>query len=534
MFVLLGSDDNNRAGGVEFFVNVFEGRVNPAGNGNAATFDGTPALMSFYLIGTNIYGPNIDSQEWRNQYLAAYNDGHEIGNHGFHGLASDAPRGTVQNWLNNWIEPTHDALLQLGIAPEDIHGYRAAQDVVDPAMYEALKQLGYEYGNSSTTNHSSNSPAWWPGTLDEGWPGGATWDNRNFGEHTDIWEIPQTYATGTSDYCDKDWFDPPINGTGQDWKEDMQETFLQLYNGNRAPLSLCLHSQDWGPTNALASGGSGQLTPTILERQRAMDEFLDWLLSGQFPEVRVISHAQLLDWMRNPVALNGATPQPTATPAPTSQPTATPTPQQPTATATPTSTPQQPTATATPSGQTQVILTQVSASANDAFHSPSGWPGYSHTSNVVYAGAPGGSGPTYGGWRWTGLNIPAGAVVVSAYVELGQAGWGYAFTTTLSLQDAASPASFSQSSTPYHRWQSRTDFETAWSWQRSGPGTRVSTPGLAAGVQELVDRYGGLNTLVLLESGQGVPNGNSHEWQAFDGSPQAAARLRIEWRAPDG
>lgn len=307
MFVLLGSDDNIHAGGVEFFVNAFKGRVNPAGAGNAPTYDGTPALMSFYLIGTDIFGPHIDDQEWRGQYMAAYYAGHEIGNHGFHGLAADAPQGTVENWLNNWIAPTHEALVRMGIAPEDIRGYRAAQDIVDPAMYEALIQAGYEYANSSTTNHHSNLPAWWPGTLDNGWPGGAEWDDRDFGENQNIYEVPQTYAIGTSAYCDGHWFESADNNTGQDWLEDIKQTFLDLYDGNRAPLSLCLHSQVWGPVNTLARGGSDQLTAELLERQNAMNEFLDWLLSGEFEDVRIVTHAQLLDWMKNPVALNSST-----------------------------------------------------------------------------------------------------------------------------------------------------------------------------------------------------------------------------------
>lgn len=320
MFVLFGSDDNNRAGGVEFFVNAFKGRTNPAGTGNPATYDGSPALMSFYLIGTNIFGPNIDDQQWRDQYIAAYRAGHEIGNHGFYGLAGEGPRGTEASWLENWIRPTHDALVRMGVHTEDINGFRAAQDAVDPAMYAALKTAGYRYANSSTTNHSTNLPAYWPGTLENGWQGGPEWEDREFGEHSGIWEVPQTYATGTSIYCDKAWFDPPKSGTGHDWMSDMQETFRELYNGNRAPLSLCLHSQDWGPVNTLARGGANEMNATLVERQEAMTEFVDWLLSGEFPDVRIITHEQLLDWMENPVPLPRSEPDPIPTAVPTVMP----------------------------------------------------------------------------------------------------------------------------------------------------------------------------------------------------------------------
>src|SRR3989344_8148348 len=74
---------------------------------------------------------------------------------------------------------------------------------------------------------------------------------------------------------------------------------------------------------------------------------------------------------------------------------------------------------------------QVAASADDAYHTQAGWPNYSHTDGVVYAGAPGGNGPAVGGWRWTSLNIPAGATITNAYVELNQTGYGNAVTTTL-------------------------------------------------------------------------------------------------------
>ncbi|MDP2637805.1 MAG: fibronectin type III domain-containing protein [Candidatus Levybacteria bacterium] len=319
-FVLLGSDDNNRAGGVEFFVNTMKNRLNPVGSGNSATYDNKPALMSFYLIGTNIYGPNINSQEWRDQYMAAYNNGHELGNHGFYGLANDAPRGTVNNWINNWIKPTHDAMVKMGVSAQDILGMRAAQDEVDPAFYQALKQFGYEYGNSSTTNHSTNLPAWWTGTLDNGWPGGATWDTRNYGQTQGVWEIPQTYAKDQSAYCDKDWFD--TGKTGAQMVADLKETFTSLYNGTRTPYSICLHSQEWGPINTIAGGGVP--TASILEKQQAMKDFMDWLLNGQFPDVRIITHSQLLDWMKNPVAL-GPSPDPVPTPSLVATPTPTPT-----------------------------------------------------------------------------------------------------------------------------------------------------------------------------------------------------------------
>ena len=314
MFVLLGSDDNTTAGGMEFMRNALAGRNNPSGASNLSTFDGQQVHMSFFLIGSNIYGPNIDDPELRNQYMSAYAAGHEIGSHGFYGRSQEAPRGTVATWTDWWLQPTQDALIQMfteygyseAEAREAIKGFRAPEDVVDATLYQALQELGYEYGNSSHTNDITNSPAWWPGTLDAGWPGGATWDRRNFGSAPGIWEIPQTYAQGTTSSCDTAWFDQTENNSGEDWMAALQSTLIDLYYGNRAPLSICLHSDNFGPEDTIANGGDAEITQTIAERQQAVDLLLDWLLdSNEFPDIRIVSHEELLEWMNNPVPLNG-------------------------------------------------------------------------------------------------------------------------------------------------------------------------------------------------------------------------------------
>ncbi len=172
---------------------------------------------------------------------------------------------------------------------------------------------------------------------------------------------------------------------------------------------------------------------------------------------------------------------------------------------------------------------RVSASADDAYHTPGGWPDYNHGDIVVYAGSPGGNGPTWGGWRFTGLELPANAVIVDAYVELTQAEWGNVITTTLALEDSARPSAFSPESSPAHRWQDRTDFQVKWTWTRGVPGTRVRTPSLAEGIQELVNTYGSVDTIVLLESGEGVATSQYHSWASYDADPSLAPRLHIEY-----
>jgi len=181
-----------------------------------------------------------------------------------------------------------------------------------------------------------------------------------------------------------------------------------------------------------------------------------------------------------------------------------------------------------------ILDAQVSASADDAYHDPDSWPGYSHSdaSSGVYAGNPGSSGAaTVGGFRWTNLNIPAGAVVTEAYVELNQKGWGYQIPTTLSFENAASSTAFSSTSGPADRWASRTTFQLNWTWPKKNPGHWIQTPDLSAGIQELVNTHGGISELVLLEDGTGVAAGQYHNWQGYDSNTLLAAKLHVEYTA---
>ena len=180
---------------------------------------------------------------------------------------------------------------------------------------------------------------------------------------------------------------------------------------------------------------------------------------------------------------------------------------------------------APPSGE---VDAQVAAGSDDAYHVPAGWPGYSDSKSAVYAGAPG-SGPAWGGWRWTSLGIPAGATITEAYVELNQSGWGYNMTTTLAFEDSPNPATFSGASTPYDRWANHTTLEVDWAWPKKAPGTWIQTPSLVAIIQELVDTHGAIDTVVLLEDGTGVPTGRYHQWVAFEGGPSLAAKLHITY-----
>ena len=173
------------------------------------------------------------------------------------------------------------------------------------------------------------------------------------------------------------------------------------------------------------------------------------------------------------------------------------------------------------------VVAQVAASSDDAHHDTGGWPFYSDRAHDIYVGAPGGGHSVLGGWRWTALGLPADATIKSAYAEFNQWGWGNRITTTLSLEDAHSPETFSANSTPSHRWSSRTSFEVDWTWVEELPGNWTKGPSLVDGIQELIDTYGAIQEIVLLENGIGVPDGTYHTWVAHDRDPSLAARIYV-------
>jgi len=352
--VMFASDDNWMSGGVRWFLDgLYSGKRNPAGTGNAATYDGIPVRGTFHVIGKlESYGTEL-----RDELIRAYNQGNEIGNHGYWGIYAEAPSGyptTTQDWKDKWMIPTNDFFTRapagdgvrvpvpyecnppgslqcttprfgLGIPSSAIYAWRTPMDAYNDATFPAITDLGFTYTSGTATGHPSQSTngtdQHWPGTLDNGLPFATPLAGVDSIPPTPgLWEIPQNYmwlppsvGTGVIGYCDKDWLDAPVG-----WRDDpngaakieaMLKYNLDLhYNNNRAPFQLCLHSQEWG----IPSWASPSEAAKIQARQQALKNFLEYALSK--PDVRAVNQIDVINWMRNPAPL-GVTPvQQAATP----------------------------------------------------------------------------------------------------------------------------------------------------------------------------------------------------------------------------
>ncbi|MQW85611.1 hypothetical protein GHJ82_01690 [Sinorhizobium saheli] len=137
------------------------------------------------------------------------------------------------------------------------------------------------------------------------------------------------------------------------------------------------------------------------------------------------------------------------------------------------------------------------------------------------------------GMRFTGLDIPQGAIITNAYIQftVDSVSSG-AVSLLIRGQDADNAAAFT---TAQFNASSRptTGASVAWqppSWTTRGEaGLAQRTPDLTAIVQEIVDRLGwtALNDMVFLVTGSGTRIA-----RAYDSRPEAAPLLHVEYILP--
>ena len=177
---------------------------------------------------------------------------------------------------------------------------------------------------------------------------------------------------------------------------------------------------------------------------------------------------------------------------------------------------------------TPTVEVRVAASSDDAEEQATG--GVSLTSSdleLVFDG----SNQTVG-MRFTGVDIPPGAEIVTAYVQF-QVDEPFSDPTSLTIQgQTADNAATFTTATNNISSRPRTTAAVSWApppWPtvgQAGPDQR--TPNLAAVVQEIVGRAGWSSgdSLVILVTGSGKRTAES-----FDGTPAGAPLLHVEYRS---
>jgi hypothetical protein len=321
-FVGIGWDDNGDPEGVRWALCVHKQ---------------TACHASFFV--NSIYG---SSDAVKQTWLEALADGHEIGNHTAGHLSSLSGHPfTVEQWQAE-IQACTDFLLSSGVMPAaELRGFRAPYLEYDDETLTAIQALGFQYDCSIEEGHEEGqdgSNYYWPYTLGHASPGHTfrvqrtrpPHSIRELSAHPGLWELPVyaliappdercaeygiaagfrqrlerrqpvffTAKSGKIVGFDYNLWAPVADEglalTQPEFLAIVKYSFDQHYAGNRAPFLLGAHTAYYVDSwNQNAPG-----TPLAADRRAALEEFLAYVTSK--PGVRVVSHGELLDWLRCP------------------------------------------------------------------------------------------------------------------------------------------------------------------------------------------------------------------------------------------
>ena len=301
LFIVLGFDDNRYVDGMEWTLDLLDGKYNPPGTGNPATYDGEPIKAVFYhTSGALEQGGEELLETWKR----AYESGHGVGNHTVtHETTSSL---TLEEWKEEISGCTDQLSDALDIPPSEIAGFRTPYLDFNEATFMAVAELGLLYECTMTHMQNFNKSQFtWPYTLDEGFADFVIEGWEGTTPIPGLWIMP-VYTVGEDPVTM--W--PPITGfdssiltqaNGSQFEQMLKNAidYRLSPDGNRAPLTVGLHSDTYAEANP--SGVNYDQALNLEERRAALSNFIDYALTK--PEVRIVTAVEVIEWMNNPVAL---------------------------------------------------------------------------------------------------------------------------------------------------------------------------------------------------------------------------------------
>jgi len=353
-FVFIGADDCSDAEGVLWLVDFLSGLKNP---------DGSPVLMTFFVNGRyaqNLHsGPDTSITRTWHAWKRALDAGHEIGNHTYShwfnenfDSKEDARLLSFERWNAEIVMNDLTITANLGIPRNQIYGWRAPFLEYNRAAFEAAIRRGFLYGSSIEEGMQPDQDGtnrFWPYQITGGsiidsmqaeWSTGDNdWGYKGIGKFPNarMWEIPiYSYIVPHDSLAKKygfkkglrqkvkrntPWFNAETgNLTGFDYNmmapvrwngaamranevlATLKHTFDTHYSGNRAPMTLGIHSDYYLKSQDKNYKSAGN----HLQRRKIVEDFIHYVL--QNPDVRIITGHSLIAWMMNPVPLSEDSP----------------------------------------------------------------------------------------------------------------------------------------------------------------------------------------------------------------------------------
>ncbi len=339
-FVSITFDDNFSTEGMDWAIEFFHALHNPLGNGQAETFDATPVRSTFPVTCAYQDG-RLETWE------RLHRDGHELANHT--ATHEDGTTYKLEQW-NQEIAKCNSELAKnfsRVVPPVRLIGFRAPYLRYADSLFGALVENQFAYDTSIMgcwADSQDGSTCSWPYTMNAGsldadamyqkWP---AHNLSPIGIHPDLWEVPVGVAIVPDDSLAGQYgfraglrqrVDRHLTGapnpnffeasTGkmaamditmiQEAQMTRDEALATLKHtldlrlaGNRAPLVFVAH------THVYASFWDPE-TPSIArtaDRRAIIQDFVNYALSK--PEVRIRPVADIVTWMKNPVAFDSST-----------------------------------------------------------------------------------------------------------------------------------------------------------------------------------------------------------------------------------
>ncbi len=339
-FVVIGFDDNTKAKGIDWALNLFRDRKNS---------DGSEARVSFYM---NTIGLDDWMEDDPEMLLSAMkrlkNSTHEVANHtdnhhsnldssNWDSYAKNISNLSFREWNQRVVSASNKLINKVGISSDSIVGFRAPFLLYNNDMFNVLKENNFLYDCSIEDGYDPSFDGTnfrWPYQLNEGspshnegWYGDPTNSESVFiGHIKGLWELPNhVLMIPKDDECKKYgirvglWSRilkqiPYLNDykiTGFDynlWKEASlnKAEFLGIlkYNldlrlcGNHAPFIIGAHTQYY--TNKWANKHAKNAT--VQDMREAISEFIDYALSKS--QVRIRPAKDIINWCNNPIPLD--------------------------------------------------------------------------------------------------------------------------------------------------------------------------------------------------------------------------------------
>jgi hypothetical protein len=312
-FIVLGFDDNRYTDGMKWVLDTFESYSNPKGKGNPKTFDGQSAKVSFYFTTDSLEMGEAGLAE---QWLRVQANRHEIGNHTHTHRANEETM--AWSWTDE-IKQSNGTLAELfNLEEKEILGIRAPFLQHDALLFDAMAESAGLFYDVSITHTPSGDmhEDWkfkrhiWPYTLDDDFYFNTSF--TSYGKRPGVWTVPvYTLPRGGTkpDRFDTDvsgkflaGFDSTAYGTlkmsANDFLNSMKWglEFAMENGSNRAPITIGVHSDTYSEKHHAYDD-----VASLAERRKAITDFLDYAMT--FPEVRIVTSKQLMQWMSNPEPL---------------------------------------------------------------------------------------------------------------------------------------------------------------------------------------------------------------------------------------